>query len=707
MQKLRFYPDTTLEKLEFQKVIETVKSYAKSAQGKRMIEQVRVSTDFDEIKSWLEETNEFKNLLIAQTYFPLDYLIDLERELKLLKIQDAVLDANQLVAIRKLCLSALSVFKFFDNDEENLLPNLKALAAHTHYDKSMVKLIDSVIDENKEVKDTASKELASIRQSLSKKRNDLDRVFNKLIQKYQKLGLLSDVAQSIRNGRRVVGIVAESKRQIQGIIHDESDTGKTVFLEPGETTELNNSIFNLEREEERELYKILRDLTRSLSEYQPLIADYYLLLSTLDMIQAKAKYALDLGATYPGFKNTTEIKLRKAFHPLLLMHNKVAKKDTIPLDLHLHQGQHILVISGPNAGGKTICLKTVALLQLMLQAGFLIPVDEQSEMGIFNQLFLDIGDAQSIEYELSTYSSHLKTMKYFVEFSDKKTLFLIDELGSGTDPALGGAFAEVILEKLAQEKAYGVVTTHYLNLKVMADKVKGVINGAMAFDEVNLLPLYKLSVGKPGSSHTFSIAQRSGLPKSLIDRAKTLVDIDHIRYDHLLSNIEFLEKEVEKKDNLLHSKEQDVVSFRKEIAELKNQAQRQEEKTKHQIQSSSGPSKFQREAERKLQKLLQEWENRRATQEEEERLAKATQVLFKAIHPVKSSSPLPTLKSEKQPSKMEHFEFIDGIIEEGSKVMIKQFQQKGKVVKISGKKAQVDTGGLIMSVDIEKLGLLE
>ncbi len=707
MQKLLFYPDTTLEKLEFQKVIEAVKSYAKSAQGKRLIEQVRVSTDFDEIKSWLEETNEFKNLLIAQTYFPIDYLIDLERELKLLKIQDAVLGADQLVAIRKLCLSALSVFKFFDNDEENLIPNLKILAAHTYYDKHMVKLIDSVIDENKEVKDTASKELALIRQSLSKKRQDLDRVFNKLILKYQKLGLLSDITQSIRNGRRVLGIVAESKRQIQGIIHDESDTGKTVFLEPGETTELNNSIFNLEREEERELYRILRELTRALSEYQPLIADYFLLLSTLDMIQAKAKYALDLGASYPVFKNTTEIKLRKAFHPLLLMHNKAAKKDTIPLDLHLHQGQHILVISGPNAGGKTICLKTVALLQLMLQAGFLIPVDEQSEMGIFKQLFLDIGDAQSIEYELSTYSSHLKSMKYFVDFSNNKTLFLIDELGSGTDPALGGAFAEVILEKLAQEKAYGVVTTHYLNLKVMADKVKGVINGAMAFDEVNLLPLYRLSVGKPGSSHTFSIAQRSGLPKALIDRAKTLVDIDHIRYDHLLSSIEFLEKEVANKDSLLKTKDIDIANFRKEIHEIKNQAQRQLEKTKQQIQSSSGPSKFQREAERKLQKLVQDWENRKATQEEEERLVKSTQALLKVLHPAKSASPSSNVKMEKQSPKIVHFECIDGNIEVGSRVLIKQFQQQGKVVKISGKKAQVDTGGLLMSVEIEKLGLLK
>jgi DNA mismatch repair protein MutS2 len=343
----------------------------------------------------------------------------------------------------------------------------------------------------------------------------------------------------------------------------------------------------------------------------------------------------------------------------------------------------------------------------MLQAGCLIPVDEQSEMGVFKQLFLDIGDAQSIEYELSTYSSHLKTMKYFVEFSDNKTLFLIDELGSGTDPALGGAFAEVILEKLAQEKAYGVVTTHYLNLKVMADKVKGVINGAMAFDEVNLLPLYKLSVGKPGSSHTFSIAQRSGLPKALIDRAKTLVDIDHIRYDHLLSSIEYLEKEVEKKDVLLKNKDSDIATFRKEVGELKSQAQRQIEKTKQQIQSSSGPSKFQREAERKLQKLLQDWENRQATHEHEQRLVKATQALLKEINPVKSSSPSMMIKKDKQPSKMDQVEFVEGVIKVGSIVVIKQFQQKGKVVKILGKKAQIDTGGMIMSVEIESLGLLE
>lgn len=708
MRKVRFYPESTLEKLEFPKILSEVKAYAKSPQGKLFFEEYEISTDVEEVKKWLEETNEYKRLIQMQTPLPIDYLIDLEVVIRLLGIDNAVLDPEQLIAIRKVTLVANSVFKFFEQDEENLIPRLKALAGDAYFDKNIVKLIDAVIDENKEVKDNASKELQEIRLSLSKKRQELDRVFARLASKYQKLGLLSDIEQSFRNGRRVLGIVAESKRQIQGIIHDESDTGKTVFLEPAETASLNNAIFDLERAEEREVYRILRELTAHLSVYKNLIAQYHFMLANLDAIQAKAQFALLMGANYPIINKSPIIKLHNAFHPLLYLHNKALKKTTVPLDLTLNLEKHILVISGPNAGGKTICLKTVALLQMMLQYGLLIPVDERSEFSVFHQLFLDIGDSQSIEYELSTYSSHLKSMKYFVEFCDEKTLFLIDELGSGTDPALGGAFAEVILENLASKKAFGVVTTHYLNLKIMAGKVAGIINGAMSFDEQNLLPLYKLMVGKPGSSHTFSIAERSGIPKPLIDRAKTLVDIEHLRYDHMLSSIEILEKQLDEKSTEvkgLKSKIEELLTVvneeKKQTAALKNRIQ-QSHQTHHK------PSPFYREAEKIMQRLLREWEAKKEKFDEQEKIAIETRKLFEKMYPIKAEVSKKKVNNAKQKETVfdEQEEFMDGEIMQGSLVKVVHLNQRGKVISISGKRAKVDMGGIPMEVEVKNLRLI-
>lgn len=708
MKKVGFYPENTLEKLEFHKILSEVKVYAKSPQGKRFFEEYDISTDVEEVKKWLEETNEYKRLIQMQTPLPIDYLIDLEVVIRLLGIDNAVLDPEQLIAIRKVTLVANSVFKFFEQDEENLIPRLKDLAGDAYFDKNIVKLIDTVIDENKEVKDNASKELQEIRMSLAKKRQELDRVFARLVSRYQKLGLLSDIEQSFRNGRRVLGIVAESKRQIQGIIHDESDTGKTVFLEPAETAALNNAIFDLERAEEREVYRILRELTANLSVYKHLIAQYHFMLANLDAIQAKAQFALHMGANYPIISKSPIIKLHHAFHPLLYLHNKALKKTTVPLDLTLDFDKHILVISGPNAGGKTICLKTVALLQMMLQYGLLIPVDERSEFGIFRQLFLDIGDSQSIEYELSTYSSHLKSMKYFVEFSDNKTLFLIDELGSGTDPALGGAFAEVILENLASKKSFGVVTTHYLNLKIMAGKVAGIINGAMSFDEQNLLPLYKLMVGKPGSSHTFSIAERSGIPKPLIDRAKTLVDIEHLRYDHMLSNIEILEKQLDEKSSEVNNLKSKIEELLAAVNEEKKQTSLLKNRIQQSHQSQHKPSPFYREAEKIMQRLLREWEAKKDKFDEQERIANETRKLFEKMYPLKATKSVVVKGKEVQvPVNQDNDIYLEGEIREGSLVKVIHLNQKGNVITLSGKKAKVNVGGMLVEVVLSNLRLVE
>src|SRR4029079_15416406 len=308
--------------------------------------------------------------------------------------------------------------------------------------------------------------------------------------------------------------------------------------EPEETIGLNNEVFSLENEERKEVYRILRELTKDLSKYEPLLSAWHAIIGEYDFIRGKAKLATDMRGEYPLLTDKSHVQLVEAYHPLLFLYNKRLNKATIPVTITLDETNRILVISGPNAGGKTVTMKTIGLLQMMVQAGLLVPVHPSSEFGVFKQLMIHIGDTQSLEFELSTYSSHLLNMKYFMENANGRTLFFIDELGSGSDPNLGGAFAEVILEELAKKHACGIVTTHYLHLKVMANKTPGILNGAMAFDETNLMPLYKLNIGKPGSSYTFAIAERIGLNRWLIDQARKLVDEDHFRLDKLLNRTE-------------------------------------------------------------------------------------------------------------------------------------------------------------------------
>jgi DNA mismatch repair protein MutS2 len=388
--------------------------------------------------------------------------------------------------------------------------------------------------------------------NLYRKRNELRRLFDKIVGKLNKQGYLAEIEESFMNGRRVVAVFAEQKRTVKGILHGESDSRRTSFIEPEETIDLNNQLYELENAEKKEVYRILKELTARLSVYAPLLGTYHAILGEYDFIRGKALLGIDIKAEYPVVIDKAHIHLVKACHPLLYLYNLRAGKKTIPVDLTLDNNNRILVISGPNAGGKTVTLKTIGLLQMMVQSGLLVPVHPSSEFGIFKQLMIHIGDTQSIEFELSTYSSHLLSMKHFMETANGKTLFFIDELGSGSDPNLGGAFAEVILEELSRKHALGIITTHYLNLKVMANKTPGIINGAMAFDENNLMPLYKLIVGKPGSSYTFAIAQRIGLDRKLIDRARQLVDEGHFELDKLLNRTEQDLRQVEQKQNELN-----------------------------------------------------------------------------------------------------------------------------------------------------------
>ncbi|MEO7121477.1 MAG: MutS2/Smr-associated SH3 domain-containing protein, partial [Ginsengibacter sp.] len=657
-------------------------------------EVLRIHTKKEFIEPELLQTHEYKLLFQNHLVFPDDAVINLLQDLKLLSIEGSVLSGAQFLLIKKLAFSIQQIFRWFDNERKIAFPSLARVISETYYEKTIASMIDEVLDEDGNVKDNASADLSNIRLKLYKKRNELRRLFDRIVSSLNKQGFLAEIEESFMNGRRVLAVFAEQKRMIKGILHGESDSRRTAFIEPEETTGLNNEIFSLENEEKQEVYRILRKLTSDIRTYHSLLNAYHGILGEYDFIRAKARLALDYNGNMPGLRDEAFLKLVSACHPLLYIYNEKLQKPTIPVNLSLDDTTRILVISGPNAGGKTVTLKTVGLLQMMLQSGLLISCSPESEFGIFKQLMIHIGDTQSLEFELSTYSSHLINMKYFMENANGKTLFFIDELGSGSDPALGGAFAEVIMEELAKKHAMGIVTTHYLNLKVMANKVQGITNGAMAFDEKNLKPLYKLIVGKPGSSYTFSIAERIGLHHSLINKAKQLVDEDHFSLDKLLNRIEQDLQQVQTErrnlDRLLKENERLKKDLEHVISREKHQ--QQIELLKHQNKISEEKLVYLKDMDRKLKAIVIEW---RKTEDKNALIKMIQSLLFKQRE---------KQVVEKQQKKIDkkYLETSD-VAKEGDKVKMISNRQVGVVTKIRGKKAVLQVGAVPITVDITDL----
>ena len=691
---MKFFPDTTLLQLEFDKVKELLAAHCRNEFAKKKAAQLRIHTKKEFIERDLMQSNEFKTMLQSGQSFPNDFPVTISKELKLLSIPGATLSGEQFLLIRRLADNTNNIFRWFDEERKMNYPSLSMVINDSYYEKAIRQMIDEVLDELGVVKDSASEELSTIRMSLYRKRNELRRVFDKIASKLNKQGYLADIEESFMNGRRVLAVFAEQKRMVKGILHAESDSRRTTFIEPEETTELNNQVFSLENDEAKEVYRILKRLTEQLSVYAHLLSAYYEMSGEFDFIRAKGRLAIDIGGNFPMIEDKAHLNLINAYHPLLLLYNNKAAKPTIPVNLTLDSANRILVISGPNAGGKTVTLKTVGLLQIMLQSGLLIPVDPDSKLGIFKQLMIHIGDTQSIEFELSTYSSHLKHMKYFLENANGKTLFFIDELGSGSDPNLGGAFAEVILEELAVKQSFGIVTTHYLNLKVMANKVKGVMNGAMQFDEKNLLPLYKLKVGSPGSSYTFSIAERIGLNKNLIERARKLVDENHFQLDKLLNTTEQDLQNIDKEKRQLQQQLKENEILKKEMLEIVKKEKHQQEIEKFAIQNKVSEEKiaYLKDMERKLKALVIEWKR---TENKKEVVKTMDALLFGQKEKI---------RSEKQQKKLnEKFEEVGGAIEIGHKVKMKQNRQVGIVKEIRGKKAILQVGIMPMTVELKDL----
>jgi DNA mismatch repair protein MutS2 len=698
---MKLFPESALIQLEYDKIKGLLKDQCDTEYGKSRVDDLRIHTKKEFIDHELKQTDEYKQLISSSQYFPNDFILNLAKELKLLSISGAVLTGDQFLEIRKLPESIQKIFRWFDKDRKALYPSLHSIVEKTYYEKIILELIDDVIDEAGNVKDNASDELFRIRQQLSRKRSELRRLFDRIVQKLSKSGLITDTAEAFLNGRRVVALYAEHKRQVKGILHGESDTRKTSFVEPEETIELNNEVFALEYEETREVYRILRELTARLSSYSELLSAYHSILGDYDFIRGKAKLAIILNANHPLIVDRAHVHLISAYHPLLYLYNQREQKPVYPVDLTLNEKTRILLISGPNAGGKTVTLKTVGLLQLMMQSGLLVPVHPDSEMGIFKHLMIHIGDTQSLEFDLSTYSSHLKNMKYFMENANGKTLFFIDELGSGSDPNLGGAFAEVILEELVRKHSMGIATTHYLNLKIMANKTPGIMNGAMAFDEKNLQPLYRLIVGKPGSSYTFSIAERIGLEQRIINRARQLVDEDHFRLDKLLNRTEQDLQAIEKEKKQLQVLVKENERTRKEMEALikKEKHAQQVELLKQQNKVTEDRIAYLKDMERKLKQIVFDWKKAETTEDKKELMKHMKELLFR--QQVKQ-------REEKVKKKISSkYEVVGGDIRIGQKVLMKKNHQVGEVREIKGKKAVIQLGMIPITVELGDLTVVE
>lgn len=695
---MRLYPESALVQLEFDKVQSLLAQHCKTDFAHQATRNLRIHTHAAYIQTALNQTYEFKMILHAGQHFPIDFTLNIQKDIKLLSIPGAMLTGEQYNHLRRLLDNAADIFRWFDSERRESFPALSLVTNESYYERTLREMIDEVLDETGQVKDTASDELRDIRMSLFRKRNEQRRIFDRIVQKMNKQGYLADIEESFINGRRVLAVFAENKRMVKGVLHGESDTRQTAFIEPEETTGLNNEIYSLENAERKEVYRILRQLTTKLQPFSDLLQAYLDIIGQYDFIRAKARLAIDMQANLPTLVHKAHIDLKKAFHPLLYLYNKQSAKETIPLNIRLDDKNRILVISGPNAGGKTVTMKTIGLNQLMMQAGLLVPVAGDSVMGIFKQLFIHIGDTQSLEFELSTYSAHLQHMKYFIELANGKTLFFIDELGSGSDPNLGGAFAEVIMEELAHKHSMGVVTTHYLNLKVMANRVPGVINGAMQFDEFKLSPLYRLVVGKPGSSYTFSIAERIGLPKKLIDKARKLVDEDHFTLDTLLNRTEQDLQRIETREKELQKlmKENERLKCEMEQVLDKEKHRQQVELLKQQNRIKEEQINYLKEMERKLKHMVIEW---RKSENKDEVIKLIHALLFRQKEKA---------VSEKKASKLDQlFVELPGSIVEGDKVKMKKNRQVGTVKEIRGKKAIVQVGLIPITVDLADLVKVE
>jgi len=546
------YPKNFEQKIEFDTIRRMLRENCLSEQGSRYAEKIRFISDFDQLKKLLDQTEEFRQLLLIQPGFPSQDYFDLTHELQRLQVPGSYIEPEKLFDLKSSLSTMLDIVAYFSQPDARSFYQIRQLAEKIEIEESIPEKIERIVDEKGQIRDNASTKLKEIRKKIQSKLGAVDRKINQTLKAAKQAGwVASDVEITIRDGRLVIPMPATHKRKIKGFVLDESATGQTVYLEPGEVLEMNNEIRELQNAERREIIRILKDFTDFIRPSIPALTEAYRITGLIDFIRAKAKFAMEIRAVKPVLHDRSMINWQRATHPLLFLHHQKLNKKVVPLDINLDKDNRILVISGPNAGGKSVCLKTIALLQYMLQCGLLIPVQDDSEAGIFSNLFIDIGDEQSLENDLSTYSSHLLNMKNFVLNSNERSIFFVDEFGTGTEPQLGGAIAEAILEELNSKKAFGVITTHYTNLKVLAKEGNGIINGAMLFDAEKIEPLYELKIGQPGSSFAFEIARKIGFPKKILKQAEQKTGTKQLDFEQQLQQLDLKKRDLQKKEEEL------------------------------------------------------------------------------------------------------------------------------------------------------------
>ena len=616
------YPSNFENKIQFSEIRSLLKGYCLCQLGKDKVDEMAFSGDVAVINTMLRQTREFRRLQEESDDFPLQFFFDMRESVKRIRLEGTHLEENEIFDLRRSLETIAAIVRFLDRGSDEGVydyPTLHELTDGVLTFPEILRRIDQILDKYGKVKDSASPALADIRMQLHKAEGSVSRTLYSILRAAQSEGLVDkDVTPTVRDGRLVVPIAPGLKRKIKGIVHDESSTGKTVFVEPTEVVEANNRIRELEAEERREVVRILVDFTKLVRPYVNEIIYAYLLLAEIDFIRARAEFAVLVGGIEPEVQAAPVIDWISSRHPLLWLALKKQDKPVVPLDITLTRDRHILIISGPNAGGKSVCLKTVGLLQYMLQCGLSVPMSERSTVGVFKNLMIDIGDEQSIENDLSTYSSHLLNMKNMMRQANDGTLLLIDEFGTGTEPQIGGAMAEAVLNQFVKKQAWGVITTHYQNLKHYADSHDGIANGAMLYDRHEMRPLFQLAIGQPGSSFAIEIARKTGIPEKVIKEASEMVGSDYIQSDKYLQDIVRDKRYWENKRQNVHQREKElertVARYEKEIADLEQSRKDILRKAKEQAEE------LLKESNKKIENAIREIRESQAEKEETKRI---------------------------------------------------------------------------------------
>jgi DNA mismatch repair protein MutS2 len=714
------YPQNIEVKLGFDKIRERLNELCVSTLGRNFVEKVRFSDNYDLIQKMIRQVDEMKNILqFEPTAFPSQNYLDVNYQLSKASIEGAFLTEEEFFNVKLSLRTIQECLRFFDKKEPEEFPQLRELVGSAFMERnkdeenikqvqapqlairSLLDSLDKIIDDRGKLKDNASSELQAIRKRMQVQENDLRKTLDRILKNARANGWISDdFSLTLRGGRMVIPIAAEHKRKIKGFVHDESDTGKTVFMEPTEVLEANNEIRELESAEKREIVRILMELTNQMRPHIPVLRKAYTFLGIIDFIRAKARLAIEVNGIAPLSINSQVVDWKNAVHPLLFLSFKKQGKTVKPLTIILNSENRILLISGPNAGGKSVTLKTLGLLQFMYQCGLLVPMAEHSTIGMFKNIFIDIGDEQSLENDLSTYSSHLTNMKHFLLNSDRKTLFLIDEFGTGTEPSLGGAIAESILEDLNKSGAYGAINTHYTNLKTFADKTEGITNGAMRYDAEHLEPMYELEIGKPGSSFAIEIAYKIGLPKAIIDKSKQKIGNQQVSFEKLLKELEIERKVFADKNIENATKQRKLDQLLEQYSSLKTYLDNEKKTILNtaKLQAKELVKNANQKIEATIKDIREQGADKLATKE----IRLELQDFQDSLKVEKLSAQIKP-KEEKEIAEKDVIEVIEGEITVGSLVRIKGQEALGEVIGMRGKDAEVAIGDLKTTVKLNRL----